>query len=397
MKIHVISAGSVFSTSASTNRMLSLAKGLVGSGHEVHIFCLAASLNNPTSGEIDGIKFWHASAGAPLKTRWRRGWEMCIQHPCELNKFLKNNSVNAALLMLAKPWMVFFTLQVLSKFSIPVFAERNEYPFILAPQIDTWLHRLAIRWWYIKKMVPRFSGLALMTKNIEAYFLQAVPRCPPTIVIPMTVEPERFKLTQESPFPFSYIGFCGVLTGVKDGVPILVESFGQISARFPELRLVIIGDDGDLKEIDALRVIARRYGAEDRLVFTGEISRKEMPRYLGNAVLLALSRPQSKQAEGGFPTKLGEYLATGRPTVVTRVGEISDYLEDGVHSFLAEPDDSCDFARALELALSDPAQATQVGANGRTLAYTVFDYRTQGRRLGDFIADTLTHSGIVVQ
>ena len=61
-----------------------------------------------------------------------------------------------------------------------------------------------------------------------------------------------------------------------------------------------------------------------------------MPKYLCNAKLLALARPDSIQAQGGFPTKLGEYLATGRPVVVTKVGEIPDYLEDGVNAFLSD-------------------------------------------------------------
>ena len=49
--------------------------------------------------------------------------------------------------------------------------------------------------------------------------------------------------------------------------------------------------------------------------------------------MLVLARPDNIQAKGGFPTKLGEYLATGNPVVVTKVGEIPNYLIDGVNAF----------------------------------------------------------------
>ena len=40
-----------------------------------------------------------------------------------------------------------------------------------------------------------------------------------------------------------------------------------------------------------------------------------------------------------FPTKIGEYLASGRPIVTTAVGEMPRYFEDGVTAFISAPDD----------------------------------------------------------
>jgi len=62
------------------------------------------------------------------------------------------------------------------------------------------------------------------------------------------------------------------------------------------------------------------------------------------AKILALARPKSKVADAGFPSKLTEYLSTGNPVVVTRVGEIPYYLKDNVHAFLTEPDSVNSFA-----------------------------------------------------
>lgn len=103
-----------------------------------------------------------------------------------------------------------------------------------------------------------------------------------------------------------------------------------------------------------------------------------MPSYLLNAQLLLLARPANIQAKGGFPTKLGEYLTTGRPVVITKVGEIPDYLTDGENAFMAEPDNPLSFALKVEEALTDTENARAIGLNGKKLAVTIFNYKTQG-------------------
>ena len=51
-------------------------------------------------------------------------------------------------------------------------------------------------------------------------------------------------------------------------------------------------------------------GVKNSVIFTGIVSAAEIPQILKNATVLALDRPDSLQAQCGFPTKLGEYLLT---------------------------------------------------------------------------------------
>ena len=66
---------------------------------------------------------------------------------------------------------------------------------------------------------------------------------------------------------------------------------------------------------------------KDSIVFTGIVSAADIPQILKNAAVLALDRPDSLQAQCGFPTKLGEYLLTENPVIVTKVGDIPLFLE----------------------------------------------------------------------
>ena len=115
------------------------------------------------------------------------------------------------------------------------------------------------------------------------------------------------------------------------------------------------------------------------------LSHKDAVRIMAGARCLVLARPDSLQARAGFPTKLGEYLALGRPVVVTKVGEIPRYLEDGVSAYLVEPGDVAGLAKKINEVFADPVLAEQIGISGREVALKNFDYKVHAEELRDWI------------
>ena len=167
-----------------------------------------------------------------------------------------------------------------------------------------------------------------------------------------------------------YIAYCGAVSYDKDGVNILVEAFSKFHRTHQDYRLYIIGKGIDHNVINKLKWLAQKEEVEDAVVFTGSIPPSEMPQMLYDASILALSRPDNLQAQNGFPTKLGEYLATGKPVVVTGVGEI------GVNGYLSEPN-SDSFADKLSYVADHYSEALNVGCEGKKLSQEAFNYRTQ--------------------
>jgi glycosyltransferase involved in cell wall biosynthesis len=266
-------------------------------------------------------------------------------------------------------------------YNIPILQERNEYPFLgmkknIFKRVDIHI--------YLTFICKSFDGMLLITNNLLEYFAQKVNKSAKLILVPITVEPERFNCSKKD-FSEKYIAYCGHMGGNKDGIPILIEAFASILDKHDNLKLYLIGDTKTPQEMDKLKQKVIDLNVFDKVVFTGRIARDEMPRYLCNATILALARPTSIQAQGGFPTKLGEYLSTGNPVVVTKVGEIPDYLTDGVNAYLSEPDSVEAFAEKLEIALSNPEVSKKIGLAGKELALDVFSYKTQGQRILNFI------------
>lgn len=234
-----------------------------------------------------------------------------------------------------------------------------------------------------------YDGIALMTKTLYNHYQQFPAPRPKILHLPMTVDLERFdgKVEPLSDFKIPYIAFVGVMNNLKDGVDVLLRAFYILSGDYPNHKLYLIGPwhydtPGHLKMIE-------KSGLSDRVLWMRQYSREKIPAIIRNADLLVLPRPDSHQARGGFPTKLGEYLASGVPVCATRVGEIPDYLQDGESVFFAEPGSVESFADALRRALRDPHAARRIGANGRKVAETYFNKDSQARRLHDFLQELL--------
>jgi glycosyltransferase involved in cell wall biosynthesis len=203
----------------------------------------------------------------------------------------------------------------------------------------------------------------------------------------MTVDNERFSEAFKSPFPFEYIAYAGSLSIKKDGIDILLKSYCSISEKFPGIHLVIIGNDSDFNVKQTLFNIVEKMPltTQKKIHFTGLVDRKYIPKYLNNAKILVLARPDSLQAQAGIPSKLGEYLSTGQPVIVTETGEVSIYLTDSETAFLCPPGDITAFSSKLDFVLSNYSHALKVGLRGQTLAKNTFDAKVQAETMSVFL------------
>src|SRR5438876_4831669 len=67
------------------------------------------------------------------------------------------------------------------------------------------------------------------------------------------------------------------------------------------------------------------------------------------------------------PIKLFESMASGRPTVAARIGQLADVIDHGRTGWLYEPGNAGALADGLRCLLSHPALALEIGQAGRSL------------------------------
>ncbi|HEX71903.1 MAG TPA: glycosyltransferase family 1 protein [Candidatus Hydrogenedentes bacterium] len=69
-----------------------------------------------------------------------------------------------------------------------------------------------------------------------------------------------------------------------------------------------------------------------------------------------------------------EAMAAGRPVCASRIGGLQDIVRHGETGFLLSPGDAPEWAKALEILLDNPALRREMGAAGRRVAETEYDW-----------------------
>ena len=234
--------------------------------------------------------------------------------------------------------------------------------------------RFKLTEWFQQLSAKKASGLLVQTNQLKEYYRkQGIKNIQ---VFNIIIDPSRFeglkKTTTEK-----YISYCGSIGVYKDGVNDLIDAFAMISTKHPDVKLQLIGGFFSPKDERVLREKVATLNISDKVVFVGRVSPEQMPSLLYNSEILALARPNNKQAQYGFPSKLGEYLFTGNPVVLTRVGEIDHFLTDKKDCVFARPDDPKSFAEKLDWVLSHPEESRKIGEAGKKVAEKQFSIQSQ--------------------
>jgi glycosyltransferase involved in cell wall biosynthesis len=78
-------------------------------------------------------------------------------------------------------------------------------------------------------------------------------------------------------------------------------------------------------------------------------------------------------------------LLSGNPVVVTRVGDIPRFIEDGISGMIAEPSNPEDFSSKIIWLLEHPDEAVAIGQKGRMVAEKNFNNEIEARKIVDVI------------
>lgn len=254
---------------------------------------------------------------------------------------------------------------------VRVYAEVTEHPSMSEQNPIIRLMKCSI-----KKSFKKLDGLFVITKSLRNAYIERGIEPKRIHVINMIVDSSRFEgLVKDWEEP--YIAYCGNGANNKDGVDQLIKSFAIVMDKYPYYKLYIIGPPAKKGDGSGNVELIEELGIKDNVVFLGCKPMEAVPQLLVNASILALNRPDSIQAQYGFPSKLGEYLLTGNPVVVTDVGDIPLFVKDKENAMLARHDNVCDFADNIIWLIEHPAESQQIGMRGKMLALKSFNPITE--------------------
>ncbi len=145
------------------------------------------------------------------------------------------------------------------------------------------------------------------------------------------------------------------------GHDVLLEAMRGVLEEVPDAVLMLVGEPWSGQPA-ALEARARELGMDRSVVFAGR--REDVPRLLAASTVCVSSSIGSEENSRA----VGEYMASGRPVVATRVGVIPELVIDGLTGVLVPPSDPEAMARGIRTVLTDRAIARRMGVEGKRVA-----------------------------
>ncbi|NDP27998.1 MAG: glycosyltransferase [Flavobacterium sp.] len=372
MRIALITSNPFPIGNVSTNRFTTYCKSIAEKGLFVKIFILHPSKSeeakcNAPSGSYKNILYQNMANYTywSYKTNILKKTITLIKGLFHSIKVLRNDQIDTIIIVQDNFIIYIFYWLFSIIYSGKLIIEKNEYPF-------GYLNYSKIKKYFQNIKYSFFDGFIIMTEELVDYYSKVKASDAKIFLLPMSVDSDRFENIRKNLLTENYIG-CTFGYHNRDGLKDTLKAY--------KLYKHIIGDTsyklwmvGDFKNL-LNRIEIQEYIAandlKDDAIIKGSYRSDRVPQILKDAKCL-ITTPQ-KYTSGGFPTKLGEYLATGNPVISTNCGEIGNFLINRKNCFLSEPSNINSIADDLVFIHNNQIDAEIIGLEGLKLAKTSFN------------------------
>ncbi len=163
------------------------------------------------------------------------------------------------------------------------------------------------------------------------------------------------------------------------GQSLLVEAFAKVMNEVPDLWCEIIGDGPEER---ALKELAMKAGAANRVIFLGRRSRKQVAQAMKDCLLFAL--PSSYEALGCVYL---EAMACGKAVIGCHGQGIDEVIEHGVNGWLIAPGNAQQLADAISELVGNETRRRDLGSAARQTIMRQFTLGHQADSLAEIYGE----------
>ena len=377
--------------SAMASRISKFARGLHAYGAETHVIAVSPAAEREARVETGkdqyGVPFSRAflpgtpHGGLALLKRNNELRRFFIEQVTQLIDDWKPDVV----IIYGYSWCTYGPVRKLcKKRGVTVVADCTEwFPFRLRRLASPLFMGLVLsRKWFL----PHFDGMIAISRLWEEY---ARYRKLPVIRIPAIGEDGRDSRYEndsdaKDPFTLTYMGPMFA----RDLPLTMLEGVRMAADAGMDIRFVVVGRADRLASgRTAIDKVNSDPTLRECVEFTGWVSDEEVVSRLAQSDALVLLRQDDWASRACFPTRLPEYLLTGKPMILSEVGDVTLYFKHRNSVWFLPPGDQPkELADALLHLASHPNEAHIIGHAGRDASFEGFSYIEHGHTLYNFLA-----------
>ncbi|HEV2381859.1 MAG TPA: glycosyltransferase family 4 protein, partial [Terriglobia bacterium] len=168
------------------------------------------------------------------------------------------------------------------------------------------------------------------------------------------------------------------------GHEVVLRALPAVVAQIPNLTYAVVGDGDDRARLEGL---AAELGLDGHVVFTGEVSDRELAAIYHRSevfVLPAVTAVEDRSPKGeGFGIVYLEAMAFGKPVIGPSYGAPVELIRHGENGLLVDPESPSAVAQALVSLFSNHEAARDMGRAGREWVREHYSHAAFRERLGE--------------
>lgn len=253
-----------------------------------------------------------------------------------------------------------------------------------------WINKLRIRSGvYLLKLSRKYADLILvLSSHLENLMKHYVPEPGRVVFVPVTVNFRNYPTNiTYSDFPTKL--FYGGSFAKKDGLQYLIKAFDQVWKDHPKLELILTGKGEVGPDFDEIMGLINTLPSKENIRYLGYLSTSQYYKTLNESDIFIANRNNSMAAKSGFPSKLIEFLATGKAVIASQVGDVGRFLTHRKDALLIAPENQLALQQAITLFIDFPRQIEEIGKEGRKTALRQFDCITHSQKVYDLLNDII--------
>jgi len=251
------------------------------------------------------------------------------------------------------------------------------------------LDRLATPIWRLKGLerssVRGADRVVAVVEEGKAHYVDDCGAVPEHVyVVPNYVDLEAFPgendvepVTYDADFSLLYVGTIG---GEHRGLKTVIRAMPALAEVAADPQFVVVGDGPYVSE---LRQLARDLGVESLVNFVGWVDFEDLPPYIAGCDVGLVPHRNNPHTATTIPHKLTQYMALGKPVLVTDVPPLARIVTDADAGLVAPAGDPDEMATAAIDMYEHPERTAQFGENAERAVHETYNWETAGSAVCD--------------